>query len=181
MGNPDKEYENTNHNAGFRVLDGVAKSLGIKFDKKEIAKSKVVVLGAGENRVVLAKPLTYMNNSGLAIKGLLKRFNITDTSTQLVVVSDDFDVAEGTIRIRTKSGNSTHNGIRSIKREIGTSEFIRVKVSIAPKPEGVAVADFVLSRSTNPNIKISEQKAENAVLAMIDGETIENVMCKFSN
>lgn len=181
LGNPDKEYENTNHNVGFRVLDQVAKNLGIQFEKKEIAQSRVAVIGAGEKRIILAKPLTYMNNSGIAVRGLIKRYNIVDPSQQLVVVSDDFDVAEGTIRIRTKSGNTTHNGIKSIKREIGTNEFIRVKVSIAPKPEHVSVVDFVLSKSINPNIKISEEKAENAVIELINGETIENVMCKFSN
>lgn len=180
LGNPDKEYEKTNHNIGFRVLDGVVKELGTSFDKKEVAKSKIAVYGVGENKVIFAKPQTYMNNSGLAVKELVKKYNI-DTKTQLVVVADDFDVAEGTIRIRTKSGNTTHNGIRSIKNEIGTNEFIRVKVSIAPKPEFVPVADFVLSKSVHKSVKQSEEKAIDAVKELALGGSIEIVMGKFSN
>lgn len=180
LGNPDKEYEKTNHNIGFRVLDQVVKSLGVSFEKKEVAKAQVAIYGVGEKKVVFAKPQTYMNNSGLSVKELIKKYNI-DTKTQLVVVADDFDVTEGTIRIRTKSGNTTHNGIRSIKNEIGTNGFIRVKVSIAPKPEFVPIADFVLSKSVHEAVKKSEEKAAEAIKQIALGEPIELVMGKFSN
>lgn len=179
LGNPGKEYENTNHNIGFRVLDEVVKQLGIKFDKKPVAESLIATFGVGENKIIFAKPQTYMNNSGLSVKQLLKRFSI-NPATDLVVVSDDFDTKEGTIRIREKSGNTTHNGIRSIKNEILTNEFIRIKVSIAPKPEFVPIVDFVLSKSSHPSIKQSQETAVNAVLDLVRGDSLSIVMGKYS-
>lgn len=179
LGNPGKEYEKTNHNIGFRVLDRVAKNLGITFEKKQVAESFVAVYGLGENRVVLAKPQTFMNNSGVAVKQLIKKYGI-DPAKQLVVVADDFDTTEGTIRIREKSGNTTHNGIRSIKSEIQTNEFIRVKVSIAPRPEYLSIADFVLSKTTNPNTIKSEDLAVDAITEIAKGENLGIVMGKYS-
>ena len=179
LGNPDKEYEKTNHNIGFRVIDKVTQNLGVKFDKKVICKSLVATYGVGENKIIFAKPQTYMNNSGHAVGELVRKYNI-DPKTQLVIVSDDFDVSAGTIRIRTKSGNSTHNGIRNIKEILGTNEFYRVKVSIAPKPEFVSVVDFVLARSKGEEVEKSEELAVSAVLDLVRGESIEKVMAKYS-
>lgn len=179
LGNPGKEYEKTNHNIGFRVLDRVAKQIGVSFEKKVQCNSLVAKFGVGENKVILAKPQTYMNNSGLAVIELVNKYKL-DAKTELVIVADDFDVAAGTIRIRTKSGNSTHNGIRSIKEHLGTNEFMRVKVSIAPKPEFVSVVDFVLSKTKNEEAIKSEDMAVQAVVDLVRGENIEKVMSKYS-
>lgn len=180
LGNPGKEYEKTNHNAGFRVVDEVASKLNVKFEKKPVCDSLVAISGVGENKVILAKPQTYMNNSGLSVVQLVKKYNI-NCATELLVVADDFDVQEGTIRIRTKSGNSTHNGIRSIKEHLKTNEFMRVKVSIAPKPDYMGVADFVLSKVKNKNVEQSENKAVEAICELISGKAVELVMTKFSS
>lgn len=179
LGNPGKEYEKTNHNVGFRVLDNVAHKMGVKFEKKHVCNSMVAVCGVGDNRIILAKPQTYMNNSGVAVKGLIDKYKI-NPQTELFVISDDFDTKEGTIRIRTKSGNTTHNGVRSIKNELKTNEFIRIKVSIAPKPEYIPVADFVLSKSQNPKVEESERIATEAVVGLVNGESLEIIMGKFS-
>ena len=179
LGNPGKEYEKTNHNIGFRVLDRVAKELGVVFEKKIQCNSLVATFGVGENKVVLAKPQTYMNNSGLAVSELVNKFKL-DTKTDLVIVADDFDVSAGTIRIRTKSGNSTHNGIRSIKEHLKTNEFIRVKVSIAPKPEFISVVDFVLAKTKNEEAFKSEDLAVEAVKEIVQGVEIEKIMSKYS-
>ena len=180
LGNPGKEYLKTNHNVGFRVLDKVADHLGVNFEKKIVGQAQIATYGVGENRVVLAKPQNYMNNSGLSVNELVNKYKI-DHKTQLVVVADDFDVTEGTIRIRNKSGNTTHNGIKSIKNELGTNEFIRVKVSIAPRPEFVPIADFVLSRSTNKNIEKSEDLAKNAIVDLIQGASLDEISRKYSS
>lgn len=179
LGNPGKEYEKTNHNIGFRVLDRVTKSLGVTFEKKQIADSQIATYGVGEARIIFAKPQCYMNNSGLSVKQLVKKYNI-NTSTDLVVISDDFDTFEGTIRIRTKSGNTTHNGVRSIKQELGTNEFIRVKVSIAPRPEFIPIVDFVLSKSMGESVQKSEDTAVDAILDFVHNSNIEKTMGKFS-
>ena len=180
LGNPGKEYEKTNHNIGFRVLDRVAKELGVSFDKKIICNSQIASFGVGENKIILAKPQTYMNNSGLAVSELVNRYKI-DTKNELIVVSDDFDVLAGTVRIRTKSGNSTHNGIRSLKEHLGTNEFLRIKVSIAPKPEFMSVVDFVLAKTKSEEAAKSEDMGVQAVLDIARGETIEKVMSKYSS
>ena len=179
LGNPGKEYEKTNHNIGFRVLDRVAQNLGIKFDKKICCQSIVASYSVGQNKVILAKPQTYMNNSGLAVNELIHKHKI-DPKSELVVISDDFDVKEGTVRIRNKSGNTTHNGIRSIKQETGTNEFIRVKVSIAPKPEFISIVDFVLAKSKGEEVTKSEEIAVNAVTELVQGKSLEQVMAKYS-
>ena len=180
LGNPGKEYEKTNHNIGFRVLDRVAKEIGANFEKKVQCNSLIATYGVGENKVILAKPQTYMNNSGLAVSELVNKYKI-DAKTELVIVADDFDVAEGTIRIRAKSGNSTHNGIRSIKEHLGTNEFARVKVSIAPKPEFMSVVDFVLAKTKNEQAEKSEDLAVCAVKEFVQGEPIEKIMTKYSS
>ena len=179
LGNPGKEYEKTNHNIGFRIIDRVVSELGVNFEKKQICNSLVASFGVGKNKVVFAKPQTYMNNSGIAVRELVDWYKI-DPKTELVVVADDFDVLAGTIRIRTKSGNSTHNGIRSIKEHLGSNEFMRVKVSIAPKPDSMSVVDFVLSQTKAEEAKKSEELGVKAVLELVRGETIEKVMTKYS-
>lgn len=180
LGNPGAEYENTNHNVGFRVVDNIANCFNAKFGKKIDCDSLTSKFKVDGEDVILAKPLTYMNNSGFAVKGLIKKYKI-NPKDELVIISDDFDVKEGTIRIRTISGASTHNGIRSIKQEIGTNEFIRIKVSIGEKPKFMDTATFVLDRVKNENTKISEQKAIDAVCDLLRGETIEKISGKYSN
>ena len=147
LGNPGKEYENTNHNAGYMVLDKLAGEFSAKFSKKG-CDSELAEIYEGGEKVILAKPLTYMNNSGIAVKGLVKKYKI-NPSEELVIIADDFDIQEGEIKIKKQSGNTTHNGIKSIKYELQTNEFIRVKISIGSKPQFMDTADFVLSKIKN--------------------------------
>ena len=178
LGNPGKEYEKTNHNVGFRVVDEVAKSLGEKFKTKE-CDSLCCSFFAGGERVVLAKPQTYMNNSGIAVKQLVRKYDC-NSKDELVVIADDFDCQSGTIRIRTKSGNTTHNGIRSIKQELSTNEFVRIKVSIGSKPEFMSTADFVLSQTKSEATKQSEALAVCAIKELIEGKSVEDISQKYS-
>lgn len=179
LGNPDKEYENTNHNIGFRVVDRLAKKYGVKFKTEKKLDSDIATIGTGDNRIILCKPLTYMNNSGLAVVKIVNFYKI-DTATELFVICDDFDIKEGSIRIRAKAGDSTHNGVRSIKRELASSEFIRVKLSIAPKTEFMSVADFVLAKSVGVAVKHSEDLGVEAMTDLIDGKTLDQIMTKYS-
>ena len=179
LGNKGDEYKDTNHNAGFRVVDGLASHYGAEFSKKQDCSSLVAFVKRANIEAIIAKPMTYMNNSGIAVKGLVKKYGI-NPSSELIIVSDDFDIKEGTIRIRKTSGASTHNGIRSIKSELSTNEFIRVKVSIAPRPEFMPIADFVLAKTKAENVKISEGRALNALISLLDGEDIDKVICNYS-
>ena len=179
LGNIGKEYENTNHNAGFMVIDKVAQHFGVSFNKKD-CDAMVCGFFVGGEKFLLAKPTTYINNSGIAVQKLVHKYKV-DPKEQLMIISDDFDTKEGTIRIRKVSGNSTHNGIRSIKSYLNSNEFLRVKVSIAPKPLEMSVVDFVLAKIKNDNTYSAIDKASKAVIDFIDGQSFEQISQKYSN
>lgn len=178
LGNPGKEYESTNHNAGFSVVNFVCSKFGEKFAKKD-CDCEIASFFVGGEKIILAKPQTYMNNSGVAVRKLVDKYKI-NVKNDLVIISDDFDTKEGTIRIRRQSGSTTHNGVRNIKQHLGTNEFIRIKVSIGEKPENMDTADFVLARIKNRSTFDAIELAGNATVAFIEGADIESVMQKFS-
>lgn len=179
LGNPGEEYKNTNHNIGFRVIDNVAEAFNRKKENKPICDSIVYKFTVNGQEIILCKPLTYMNNSGKAVKGLVKKYGV-NVKNELIIVSDDFDIAAGTIRIKATSGNTTHNGVRSVKAELNTNEFMRIKVSIGPRPEFIPVADFVLMDTKSQDAIKSEALATNAIIELIKGEPVEKVANKFS-
>lgn len=178
LGNPGKAYENTNHNAGFSVVNFVCEKFNEKFSKKE-AECEIATFFVNSEKIILAKPQTFMNNSGIAVRKLVDKYKL-NTATDLMIISDDFDTKEGTIRIRKQSGSTTHNGVRSIKQHLGTNEFLRIKVSIGAKPEFMEVSDFVLAQIKNEKTRQAIELATNAVCDFINGTTIENVMQKYS-
>ncbi len=179
LGNPGTEYEKTNHNAGFLVLDEVANHFGVEIKKNE-CKSLVGSTFINGEKFLLVKPQTYMNNSGEAVQELVHKYKI-NTPTELVVISDDFDTKEGTIRIRNVSGNTTHNGVRNIKLHLNTAEFIRIKVSIAPRPAEISITDFVLSKIKNETTFNAIKKASLAVIDFMEGESLQGISQKYSN
>ena len=179
LGNPGSEYENTNHNVGFLVVDDIAKNYGERFTK-ELCNSKVCSFYINSEKIILVKPQTYMNNSGIAVSAIVKKYKI-NTETDLIVISDDIDIREGVIRIRKESNSSTHNGIRSIVSCLGTNKFLRVKVSIAPRPEFGNLADYVLSKIKNDSIYNAITKAKDAIIQYIEGEEIDKIINKYSN
>jgi PTH1 family peptidyl-tRNA hydrolase len=141
LGNPGKEYEASRHNIGFLVVNRLARFHGIPLQERKY-KSR---WGRGDiegRPVVLAKPRTYMNASGEAVKLLLAPFSLT--ADRLIVVHDDLDLPFGRIRIKEKGGNGGHRGIQSIMRAIGSGDFLRLKVGIGRPPGGMDAADYVL-------------------------------------
>ncbi len=140
LGNPGKEYENTFHNMGFRAVDALADKLGKSLKKVECNSLTVTFSRQGE-KVVLAKPLTYMNLSGEAVKSLLAKYKATPKD--LIVIYDDIDIPRHTLRARGSGSAGTHNGMKSIVNLLGTTEFKRIRVGIGRK-EG-DLADYVLS------------------------------------
>ena len=180
LGNPGAEYAETNHNAGFRVVEKLANNLGVNFGKKIDCDSLTAKFKKDGKDFVLAKPQTYMNNSGFAVKGLVKKYKV-DVKNELVVVVDDFDIKDGTIRIRNQSGSTSHNGIKSIKNELQTNEFVKIKVSIGAKPQFMDTANFVLAKVKNEKTQESEEKAVSALQDLINGNSLEKVLCQYSN
>lgn len=144
LGNPTKEYEHTRHNVGFDTIDVIA-------DQYQIAvceKKHKAICGRGYiegQKVVLAKPQTFMNLSGESVRQLIDYYKV-DEKTQLIVIYDDISLAPGQLRIRKKGSAGGHNGIKNIIMHLGHDTFMRIKVGVGEKPKGYDLADYVLSR-----------------------------------
>src|ERR1700689_5318059 len=129
LGNPGEEYSNTPHNLGFLVIDRLAESNAIRVSRKE--KTSLVGLGAIKDKsVALAKPQTFMNLSGPAVKGLLEKYELQPD--RLIVVYDELDLPWGSLRIKPKGSAAGHKGIGSVINALGTSEIARVRIGIHP-------------------------------------------------
>ena len=146
LGNPDKEYELTRHNIGFYILD---KYLGnVKWKKTKLNALVYEDIINGE-KVVFVKPLTYMNNSGDAVKAILKYYKafIDD----LLVIQDDIAIELGKSRIKYESSDGGHNGIKSIINQLGTKKFLRLKIGLA-KDHDVDTINYVLGKLTKKEL-----------------------------
>jgi PTH1 family peptidyl-tRNA hydrolase len=142
LGNPGEQYENTPHNLGFLVIDELARRHGIRITRRE--NTSLVGLGtASGKRVALAKPQTFMNLSGPAVKGLIERYGIG--ADRLIVIYDELDLPWQTLRIRPRGSSAGHKGMQNVLRSLGTNEIARVRLGIDPgHPRGDG-AEFVLS------------------------------------
>jgi peptidyl-tRNA hydrolase, PTH1 family len=144
LGNPGEEYADTRHNVGFEVVETLARRHGLRFDDKR-NKARVATGQVVGQRVALAKPFTYMNLSGQAVVGLVNWYKL-DVASQLVVVYDEQDLPFGTLRIRKQGSPGTHNGMRSIVQQLGSQQFIRLRVGIGRAPAGWDLSNYVLGR-----------------------------------
>lgn len=171
LGNPGKQYEHTRHNVGFDVIDELAEKYNISISEK---KHKAL-LGKGViegQKVVLAKPQTYMNLSGESIVELVHYYKI-DPETEMIVIYDDISFAPGNLRIRQSGSAGGHNGIKNIIKCLGTQEFMRIKVGVGKKPKNWDLADFVLghfSKEERENLEDAIGRAMEAVGYMINGD-----------
>lgn len=180
LGNPEEKYFKTFHNMGWLAVGDLADNLGVKFKKKE-CEAFVAEANVDGEKVILARPVTYMNNSGRAVKQLLAKYKAT--ADDLVVFYDDYDIPKGHIRIRPSGSAGTHNGMRSVIAEIGTSEFVRIRIGIRDKEVNIPIINYVLSnvRPEDYNLFIAAcGKAADAALALAKGEKCELVMTKFN-
>ena len=144
LGNPGPGYVGNRHNVGAMVLDELAARAGVKLSPGKGARSRAVS-GEGRlvgRRVVLARPLTYMNESGGPVRGLLDYHRLP--ADDLVVVHDELDLPFATVRLKRGGGEGGHNGLRSITRSSGTKDYLRVRVGIGRPPGRQDPADFVL-------------------------------------
>ena len=144
LGNPDKKYEGTRHNIGFDAIEALSRKYNMPVKEKK--QKALVGTGAIEGcRVMLVKPLTYMNLSGESV-GEIMNFYKLDPEEELLVIFDDISLAPGNIRIRKKGSAGGHNGIKSIIAHTGTMNFKRIKIGVGEKPKDWDLADYVLGR-----------------------------------
>ena len=169
LGNPGKEYERTRHNAGFRALDILAGKLGCKIDKGKF-QGIYGQANYGGKKLMLLKPLTYMNLSGRSVLQLSAYFNIPPQ--RIIVMFDDISLEPGRLRIRADGSAGGHNGIKSIIQEVGSQAFPRVKIGVGAKPNPeYDLVDWVLSTFSVQEEKalaVALNNAADAALSIID-------------
>ncbi|HBI03132.1 MAG TPA: aminoacyl-tRNA hydrolase [Paenibacillaceae bacterium] len=176
LGNPGREYGKTRHNVGFWVVDRLANQLGIEWKDSKF-KGLIGEGRVGQEKIILVKPLTYMNLSGECVSPLLHFYKI-EPKEDLLVVFDDMDLPCGKIRLREKGSSGGHNGMKSIIAHLNTEQFKRIKIGIERPQPGRKVPDYVLSlfsKEQEEDVLIAVDRAVAAVKDWLDSP-FPNVM-----
>lgn len=172
LGNPDRKYENTRHNAGWLALDYIADKFNCKVNKVKY-KSFIGTCTVNGAKVMLMKPTTYMNNSGQAVVEAMSFYKVP--AENVIVIFDDISLDVGKMRIRSKGSDGGQKGMRSIINLSGSQNFPRIKIGIGAKPNPEwDLADWVLSKFTNDEMKKLDTMFDNATKAVeliVDGKT----------
>lgn len=165
LGNPGSEYASTRHNMGYRAIDLLAESVGI-----EIRKAKFhSIIGQGRiagSKVVLVKPETYMNKSGIAARESAMYFDVP--SENVIVIYDDVDLPTGSIRIRKSGGPGTHNGMKSVVSELGTKDFARIRIGVGAASKDEDLIDRVIGKVPKEEQAALDKAASDAAAAAED-------------
>jgi PTH1 family peptidyl-tRNA hydrolase len=186
LGNPGREYRETRHNVGFMLLDRLAAKLNTHFTRLQ---SRALVASAiftpkksipGENKVILAKPQTFMNLSGQSVQGLIHFYKLP--LTNLLVAHDDLDLPPGTIRIRPDGGSAGQKGMTSILERLGTDEFPRLRLGIGHPPGQMQAPDYVLQDFPHADQAVISETLDRAVEAVFTfiGEGLDAAMNKYN-
>lgn len=168
LGNPGAEYATTRHNAGYFVLDELASRMGAHLKRHKRANAEAAEGRLGGQRVVLGRSRTYMNESGGPVKALMDFYRITPE--RLIVIHDELDIDPGALRVKLGGGDGGHNGLKSIRRSIGTGDFTRVRFGIGRPPGRQDAASFVLKPFS------AEQRRELPLLVVEAADAVESVM-----
>ena len=181
LGNPDRQYLNTFHNLGFMCVDKVAAILNAEFNKEKF-RAVISEKGTGENKIILAKPLTYMNLSGESVREITSFYKID--SKDILVIYDDYDLKTGFIRIRESGSAGTHNGMRNVIKELGTENFSRIRIGFKPDaPTVVPLIDYVLSgikEEDKPLFDEATTRAANAAAEFARGASVLSLISKYN-
>lgn len=164
LGNPGKRYQHTRHNLGFETLDYLAIQLEIiGWQKKEQFSALIAEKNFNGQKIILAKPQNFMNNSGLAVKAIIDYYQIP--VSDLIVIHDDLDLPLGEFKIQTARGSAGHKGVQSIIDVLKTNDFTRVRVGISPLPieHEIEADEFVLQKFTANEAKIISETIKKTV------------------
>jgi peptidyl-tRNA hydrolase, PTH1 family len=162
LGNPGLRYRNTRHNGGWWAVDRLAKSLGVRI-KRNACGAKVIRIEDDDTHLTLAKPLSFMNRSGIPVDCLLKAYEISFEN--LIVIFDDIDLPVGALRVKRSGASGGHKGITSIITETGMDDFYRIKMGIGRPEDRDDVVEYVLSNPPPDEKKILMSMADLAVSA----------------
>ena len=164
LGNPGKEYVNTRHNAGYDVIDALAEKYNISV--LELKHKALIGKGCMEGeKVVLVKPLTYMNLSGESLRAVVDYYKV-DAEQELIVVSDDISLPPGQLRVRKKGSAGGHNGLKNIIKMLGTENFQRVRMGVGEKPGDYDLVDWVLGHFNKEERAAMDEAVLRAVRAV---------------
>ncbi len=176
LGNPEPEYSNTRHNMGFDTINKIAKKYNIEFSKTKFKG----IYGTGTiegEKVILLKPQTFMNLSGESIKEIIDFYKLN--TDNLIIIYDDIDIEPGIIKLRKTGGPGTHNGMKSVIKEIGTEKFPRVRVGIGKPEHKGDLINYVIGKIPEEDRVILDKSTDLARDAVI--EIIKNGMDKAMN
>jgi PTH1 family peptidyl-tRNA hydrolase len=167
LGNPGPDYAATRHNIGFRVVDALAAARGLRWSR--FPWLRVLARVAEDDALILAKPFTFMNRSGLAARALIRRYGVEPAS--VLAVYDDADLELGRLRVRKTGGSGVHNGMKSLAAELGTSDFPRIRLGVRGSGRSESdLADYLLSPFAE-----TEQAAVDDLIAQA-GQAVEAVV-----
>lgn len=169
LGNPDKKYQGTRHNIGFDIIDAMAESTGAVFAINKKFNSQIAEIKINNQKIILLKPMTYMNESGVAVFEATKFFKI-DTK-DIVIIHDDKDIALGEFKLQFNRSSAGHNGVQSIIDRLGVKTFFRLRFGIKPKTEIKDTADFVLKKFT---------ALEKTAIKKLINNAVEEIMAKLT-
>ncbi|MEA3351801.1 MAG: aminoacyl-tRNA hydrolase [Chloroflexota bacterium] len=179
LGNPGREYKHNRHNIGFMLVDSLAERLGTRFSR--LKNKALVTSGRYEGRkLILAKPQTYMNNSGQAVGSLVRFYKLP--LTNLLIVYDDVDLPFETIRLRPEGGSAGQKGMKSIIQHLSTNDFPRMRLGIGRPPGRMHTPDYVLQDFSDADaefLHILLDRATDAALTFVT-EGIEAAMTKYN-
>lgn len=164
LGNPSKEYENTRHNVGFDTVDAIADKYNINVMELK-HKAKIGKGYIGGEKVILVKPLTFMNLSGESVRAVIDYYK-AEPEKDLIVISDDISLPPGQIRVRKRGSAGGHNGLKNIIRHLGGENFQRIRIGVGEKPKEYDLADWVLGHFNKEDRTAVDEAVKKAVQAV---------------
>ena len=178
LGNPGREYENTRHNVGFQLLDCIAEKMGVEFNKQKFNGLYGETLVNGE-KIILVKPLSYMNLSGSVVSKFVSFYKIA--MEDILIIQDDLDMRFGRVKIVHHSSSGGHNGIKDIERCLGNNQYTRLKIGIA-HDKSMDTKDYVLGRFSSEEWKVLQDNYD--VLSNIVNDfcslSLDQLMSKYN-
>ena len=186
LGNPGPTYASHHHNVGWHVVDELARRLGLRFAptkgiRAELAEGRLGSPGADSPRVVLAKSRTYMNETGTPVAGLLGYHKIPPD--RLIVIHDELDIDPGQLRVKFGGGDNGHNGLKSIRRSLGSGDFYRVRIGVGRPPGRQDPADYLLSNfpaADRASVAVEVARAADAVESLVN-DGLERTQSTFNS
>ncbi len=169
LGNPGKEYADTRHNMGYKAIDVLSSDENIEIRRNKFHS----LIGQGRiagKKVILVKPETYMNRSGIAVRESAMYFNVAPEN--LIVIYDDIDLPSGSIRIRKSGGAGTHNGMKSVVEQLGTKDFVRIRIGVGAAEAGEDLVNRVIGEVPAAERELLQKAAAEAAAAVKDIITI---------